>query len=194
MATQTLSPKVDLYQTFANEVLKLPPQEMRKKCTELAYGYSIINKFLDSSGGGIKINEKKLLKDLNMEVKSKPRHKLSEEDKKYRRDILRTRKIFEEKEVNLPKYLASSPYSDRTAAFDSLKRNLDETLQKLKENRFQSIKSNLEKDGGYIQNIPKITSYQLNQNELQNGDIQSESIKRQIDSAKQFLNFQTNNP
>ena len=95
----------------------------------MAYGYSIINKFLDSSGGGIKINEKKLLKDLNMEVKSKPRHKLSEEDKKYRRDILRTRKIFEEKEVNLPKYLASSPYSDRTAAFDSLKRNLDETTK-----------------------------------------------------------------
>ena len=30
MATQILPPKVDWYQTFANEVLKLPPQEMRK--------------------------------------------------------------------------------------------------------------------------------------------------------------------
>ena len=157
----------------------------------MAYGYSIINKFLDSSGGGIKINEKKLFKDLNMEVKSKPRHKLSEEDKKYRRDILRTRKIYEEKETNLRKYLAASPYSDRTAALDSLKRNLDETLHKLKENRFQSIKSNLEKDGGYIQNIPKITSYQLNQNELQNPDLQSASTSNlhniQLDFAKRNL-------
>ena len=90
-----------MYQNILSEVLKLPPQDMRKKCTELAYGYNVVNKFFDPSGGGIKINEKKLLKDLNMEVKSKARHKLSEEDKKYRRDVIRTRKIFDEKEANL---------------------------------------------------------------------------------------------
>ena len=193
MTTQTLPPRVDMYQNILNEVLKLPPQEMRKKCVELAYGYNIINKFCDQNGGGIKINEKKLLKDLNMEVKSKTRHKLSEEDKKYRREIMRTRKLFDEKEANLRKFLASSPYSSRTTALDSLNRERDEALQKLKENRFELLKSNLEKDGGFIHNVPKITTYQLNQNEMQNGDIQSESVKRQMDSAKQFLNFPTNN-
>ena len=30
MTTQILPPKVDMYQNILNEVLKLPPQEMRK--------------------------------------------------------------------------------------------------------------------------------------------------------------------
>ena len=51
----------------------------------------------------------------------------------------------------------------------------------------------MNKDGGFIHNVPNITTYQLNQNEIQNGDIQSELEKRQMDSAKQFLNFPTNN-
>ena len=59
--------------------------------------------------------------------------------------------------------------------------------------RFESLKSNLEKDGSFIQNIPNITTYQLNENEIQNADIQSESVKRQMDSPKQLLNFPTNN-
>ena len=145
----------------------------------------------DPSGGGIKIKVKKLLKDLNMEVKSKSRHKLSEEDKKYRRDLLRTRKLYDEKEANLRKFLASSPYSSRTTALDSLNREREEALQKLKENRFELLKSNLEKEGGFIQNIPKITTYQLNQNEMQNPDLQSTSTSNlynvQLEYAKKNL-------
>ena len=131
------------------------------------------------------------LKDLNMEVKSKSRHKLSEEDKKYRRDLLRTRKLYDEKEANLRKFLASSPYSSRTTALDSLNREREEALQKLKENRFELLKSNLEKEGGFIQNIPKITTYQLNQNEMQNPDLQSTSTSNlynvQLEYAKKNL-------
>ena len=149
-------------------------------------------------GGGIKINEKKLLKDLNMEVKWKARHKLSEEDKKYRRDVIRTRKIFEEKEANLGKFLASSPYSSRTTALDSLNRERDKALQKLKENRFESLKSNLDKDGGFIQHVPNITTYQLNQNEIQNPDLQSavanEHFHRLLDSAKRNMIFTDQEP
>ena len=145
----------------------------------------------DPSGGGIKIKVKKLLKDLNMEVKSKSRHKLSEEDKKYRRDLLRTRKLYDEKEANLRKFLASSPYSSRTTALDSLNREREEALQKLKENRFELLKSNLEKEGGFIQNIPKITTYQLNQNEMQNPDLQSTSTSNlynvQLEYAKKNI-------
>ena len=103
----------------------------------MAYGYNVVNKIFDQNGGGIKIKEKKLLKVLNMEAKSKAKLKLSEGDKKYRRDVIRTRKIFDEKETNLRKFLASSPYSSRTTALDSLKRERDEALQKLKENRFE---------------------------------------------------------
>ena len=37
MTAQILPTKVDMYQNILKEVLKLPPQEMRKKSTEMEF-------------------------------------------------------------------------------------------------------------------------------------------------------------
>ena len=68
MTAQILPTKVDMYQNILKEVLKLPPQEMRKKSTEMEFELNWFNKFFDHKGGGIKISEK-LEKELNIEQK-----------------------------------------------------------------------------------------------------------------------------